>query len=95
MCLKWTSLAALLIFEVGSVICGVAKSSAVLILGRWSNNHERELDQWKALLVAADKGLRLRQVIAPFGSAMSLLEVDMTGAVQEENTEEEVWEING
>ncbi|KAI0517279.1 major facilitator superfamily domain-containing protein [Xylaria bambusicola] len=32
--LKWTFLAALLIFEVGSLICGVAKSSAVLIVGR-------------------------------------------------------------
>jgi MFS family permease len=31
---KWTFLIALLIFEVGSIICAVAPSSKVLILGR-------------------------------------------------------------
>ncbi|GAW18492.1 hypothetical protein ANO14919_079680 [Xylariales sp. No.14919] len=32
--LKWTFLAALLIFEVGSVLCAAAQSSAILIVGR-------------------------------------------------------------
>ncbi|TGJ81853.1 hypothetical protein E0Z10_g6920 [Xylaria hypoxylon] len=32
--LKWTFLAALLIFEVGSVLCATAQSSAILIVGR-------------------------------------------------------------
>lgn len=31
--LKWTFLAALLIFEVGSVLCAAAQSSALLIVG--------------------------------------------------------------
>ncbi|GAW18498.1 hypothetical protein ANO14919_079740 [Xylariales sp. No.14919] len=59
------------------------------------NSHERDLDQWNALLLAADEGLRLRQVIAPFGSAMSLLEVEMVGATQEESPEKDIWEISG
>ncbi|KAI0405960.1 sterigmatocystin 8-O-methyltransferase [Xylaria palmicola] len=60
------------------------------------NSHERDLDQWRALLLAADGRLRLRQVIAPFGSAMSLLEVEMVGAAApEESPEEDIWEISG
>lgn len=31
--LKWTFLTALLIFEIGSVLCGAATSSAMLIVG--------------------------------------------------------------
>jgi len=31
--LKWTFLVALLIFEIGSVLCAVAQSSAMLIVG--------------------------------------------------------------
>ncbi|KAI0410775.1 hypothetical protein F5X98DRAFT_381410 [Xylaria grammica] len=59
------------------------------------NSHERDLDQWNALILAADEGLRLRQGIAPFGSAMSLLEVEMVGAAQDESPEKDIWEISG
>jgi 6-hydroxytryprostatin B O-methyltransferase len=41
------------------------------------NSHERDLEQWTALLAAADARLKIRQVIEPFGSAMSLLEVEV------------------
>ncbi|KAH8698978.1 sterigmatocystin 8-O-methyltransferase [Talaromyces proteolyticus] len=57
------------------------------------NSHERDLDQWKALLAAADEGLRLRRVMEPYGSAMSLLEVELDRDFQEE--EEESWAISG
>ncbi|RSL51082.1 hypothetical protein CEP54_011624 [Fusarium duplospermum] len=33
-CLKWTFLAALFMFEIGSVLCAAAQSSAMLIVGR-------------------------------------------------------------
>ncbi|KAI0123645.1 sterigmatocystin 8-O-methyltransferase [Xylariales sp. AK1849] len=59
------------------------------------NSHERDLDQWRALLAAADEGLRIRQVIAPFGSAMSLLEVELDRDFQEEGDEEDNWDISG
>jgi 6-hydroxytryprostatin B O-methyltransferase len=39
------------------------------------NSKERDLDDWKALLAAADPNMRLVRVIQPFGSAMSVLEV--------------------
>ncbi|KAK3390613.1 O-methyltransferase-domain-containing protein [Podospora didyma] len=41
------------------------------------NSRERDLDQWRALLAEADGRLRLRRVMEPFGSAMSLLEVEL------------------
>jgi 6-hydroxytryprostatin B O-methyltransferase len=58
------------------------------------NSHERDLDQWTALLTAADERLCLRRVIEPFGSAMSLLEIELGGgdAVKED---EEIWDISG
>ncbi|KAI1412622.1 sterigmatocystin 8-O-methyltransferase [Hypoxylon sp. FL1857] len=63
------------------------------------NSHERDLDQWRALLAAADEGLRIRQVITPFGSAMSLLEVELDRDFQEEgeseSDEEDNWDISG
>ena len=39
------------------------------------NSKERELEDWKALLAAADSRLRLVNVVQPFGSNMSVLEV--------------------
>ena len=36
---------------------------------------ERELDEWVALLKDADERLRLRNVVQPFGSLMSVSEV--------------------
>ena len=57
------------------------------------NSHERDLEQWTALLRAADERLRLRRVIEPFGSAMSLLEVELDGEFPDE--EEENWDISG
>ncbi|KAF7546524.1 hypothetical protein G7Z17_g8369 [Cylindrodendrum hubeiense] len=59
------------------------------------NSHERDLEQWRALLAAADEGLRLRQVTKPFGSAMSLLEVELDRDVQQDEEKEENWDISG
>lgn len=63
------------------------------------NSHERDLEQWEALLAAADERLRLRRVVEPFGSAMSLLEVelghDSQEGEEEEEEEEENWDISG
>ena len=39
------------------------------------NSRERELDEWVALLKAGDERLRLLNVVQPFGSSMSILEV--------------------
>lgn len=39
------------------------------------NSKERDLDDWKDLLAAADPHLQLVRVVQPFGSAMSVLEV--------------------
>lgn len=39
------------------------------------NSKERELDDWKHLLSLVDRRLRLVNVIQPFGSTMSVLEV--------------------
>lgn len=39
------------------------------------NSKERELDEWVALLKGADERLRLQNVVQPFGSSMSVLEV--------------------
>lgn len=39
------------------------------------NSKERDLDDWKGLLVAADSRLQLVNVVQPFGSDMSVLEV--------------------
>lgn len=39
------------------------------------NIRGRELDEWLALLEGGDKRLRLQNVVQPFGSSMSILEV--------------------
>lgn len=39
------------------------------------NGKERELDEWVAVLKGADERLRLKNVVQPFGSLMSVLEV--------------------
>ena len=39
------------------------------------NSRERELDEWVALLKGGDERLRLQNVVQPFGSSMSILEV--------------------
>jgi 6-hydroxytryprostatin B O-methyltransferase len=41
------------------------------------NSKERDLDDWKALLAAADPRLHLVNVMQPFGSDMSVLEVEL------------------
>ena len=41
------------------------------------NSKERDLDDWKELLAAADPNLQLVRVVQPFGSAMSILEVGL------------------
>ncbi|KAJ8106918.1 hypothetical protein OPT61_g9221 [Boeremia exigua] len=43
------------------------------------NSKERDLRDWKALLADADAGLRLVNVVQPFGSAMSVLEATLDG----------------
>lgn len=43
------------------------------------NSKERDLDDWKELIAAADPNLRLVRVVQPFGSAMSILEVVIDG----------------
>lgn len=39
------------------------------------NSRERDLDEWISLLKGADRRLRLRNVVKPFLSLMSVLEV--------------------
>ena len=46
------------------------------------NSRERELDEWVALLKGGDNRLRLQNVVQPFGSSMSILEVVRDGAVR-------------
>lgn len=41
------------------------------------NSKERDLDDWKALLADVDAGLHLVNVVQPFGSALSVLEVTL------------------
>lgn len=57
------------------------------------NSHERDLDQWTALLAAVDERLRVRRIIEPFGSAMSLLEIELDRDVQEGYKGE--WDVSG
>ena len=42
------------------------------------NSHEREIEEWKALLVAADQRLQLTNSIQPFGSNMTVMEVNLS-----------------
>ncbi|KAI8631119.1 sterigmatocystin 8-O-methyltransferase [Xylariaceae sp. FL1651] len=81
----------------GQVPCSVERVVRVrdMTMMQVFNSHERDLEQWKALLLAVDEGLCLRKVIEPFGSAMSLLEVGMVCAAKEEHFEEDMWEISG
>lgn len=39
------------------------------------NSKERDLEDWENLLAATDPNLQLVNVVQPFGSAMSVLEV--------------------
>lgn len=41
------------------------------------NSKERDLEGWEALLAAADRRLRLVNIVQPFGSDMSVLEVKL------------------
>ena len=41
------------------------------------NSKERELESWISLLAAADKRFRLVNVVQPFGSDMSVMEVEL------------------
>lgn len=45
------------------------------------NSKERELDEWVSLLKDADERLMLQNVVQPFGSSMSVLEVVRDDAV--------------
>ena len=45
------------------------------------NSKERDLDDWKHLVAAADPRLQLVNVIQPFGSAMSVLELALGSTV--------------
>lgn len=47
------------------------------------NSKERELEDWRFLLAAADNRLKLVNVVQPFGSDMSVLEVEL-GSVAEQ-----------
>ena len=49
------------------------------------NSKERDLDDWRELLAAADPELRLVRVIQPCGSAMSVLEVALGLTTAEKN----------
>ena len=49
------------------------------------NSKERELEEWVALLKGGDEKLRLVNVVQPYGSSMSVLEV----------VRDDVAEING
>ncbi len=42
------------------------------------NAHEREVAEWRALLARADKRFRLRNLVLPPGSVMSVMEVVFT-----------------
>jgi 6-hydroxytryprostatin B O-methyltransferase len=42
------------------------------------NSKERELDEWKDLITTADPRLQLIGVTQPFGSAMSILEIQLS-----------------
>jgi 6-hydroxytryprostatin B O-methyltransferase len=44
------------------------------------NSKERDLEDWKSLLHAAEERLSLVNVVQPFGSDMSVLEVKLSSA---------------
>ena len=46
------------------------------------NSKERDPDDWKALLGQVDERLRLVGIVQPFGSDMSILEVELGPALQ-------------
>jgi 6-hydroxytryprostatin B O-methyltransferase len=44
------------------------------------NSKERDLDDWKSILTLVDSDLELVNVVQPFGSAMSILEIALAPA---------------
>ena len=54
------------------------------------NSKERDLDEWIDLLKGADKRLRLQNVVQPFMSLMSVLEV-----VRDDDVMRTIGGING
>ena len=53
----------------------VAMRAKDLSMMQVHNSKERELEEWVALLKGGDERLRLKNVVQPFGSTMSVLEV--------------------
>jgi hypothetical protein len=53
----------------------------------FSNGRVRSLDEWKALLKAADERFILKKVHVPEGSLLAMLEVhwDMEGTVEKDD----------
>ncbi|KAF2166409.1 hypothetical protein M409DRAFT_54760 [Zasmidium cellare ATCC 36951] len=39
------------------------------------NAHEREMEEWKALLAEVDKGWKVKRAVQPFGSNLSVMEI--------------------
>ena len=54
------------------------------------NSKERELEEWVALLKGGDEKLRLVNVVQPYGSSMSVLEVVRDDAVERNGHTESV-----
>ncbi|KAI4153049.1 MAG: hypothetical protein LQ340_002536 [Diploschistes diacapsis] len=70
----------------GSVPVSVERLARVrdLTMMQAFNSKERDLADWKHLIAAADPSLQLVNVMQPFGSAMSILEVTL-GSTTTEN----------
>ena len=71
----------------GSVPVSVERIVRVrdLTMAQAFNSKERDLDDWKDLLAAADPKLQLVRVVQPFGSTMSVLEVALDRTIVEKN----------
>jgi 6-hydroxytryprostatin B O-methyltransferase len=61
----------------GSIPSSMERLLRVRDLAMWQgfNSQERDLEVWKELLAAADERLRLVNVVQPFGSVMSVMEI--------------------
>jgi 6-hydroxytryprostatin B O-methyltransferase len=61
----------------GSVPSSVERLARARDLTMWQtfNSQERDLNVWEKLLAAADHNLRLVNVVHPFGSVMSIMEI--------------------
>ena len=61
----------------GSIPSSTERLLRVRDLTMWQafNSQERDLDAWKELLATADERLRLVNIVQPFGSIMSIMEI--------------------